>query len=248
MAISAARMRAAEARRSEAITGAPESGRSPVDRGRGAFDGDVGAHALQLGRVHEAGRVDLLGDRAASVDEELEGHELRLQVRREAWVGFGDDLDGARRLAVGADEVGAGLDLDARFTELVEEGREVRRVAVRHRDVAAGDGAGHEVGAGFDAVGNDRMVAAVEGGDAFDFDDARALAADLGAHFDEHRAEVDDLRFAGGAFDARDAGRKGGGHHDISGAEDCAAHRAAHEDHVTTGAGGVDLTRGRLRP
>ena len=67
------------------------------------------------------------------------------------------------------------------------------------------------------------------------------MASDLRAHLDEHHAEIDDLRFTGGAFDARDAGREGGGHHDISGAEDRAPHRAAHEDHVTTGAGGVDL-------
>ena len=133
-----------------------------VNRGRGAIDGDLGAHALEFGGVHEAGRVDFLGHRAASVDEELQGHELRLQVGREAWIGFGDDLDGVRRLTVGADEVGAGLDLHARFTELVEKGREVRRVAVRHRDIAARDRASDEIGAGFDAVGDDRVIAAVK--------------------------------------------------------------------------------------
>ena len=67
------------------------------------------------------------------------------------------------------------------------------------------------------------------------------MAGDLRAHLDEHHAEVDDLRFAGGAFDTRDAGRERGGHHDVGRTEDCTAHRAAHEDHVTTGAGGVDL-------
>ena len=196
--------------------------------------------------MHEAGRVDFLGHRAASVDEELEGHELRLQVGREARIGFGDDLDRVRRLAVRTDEVRAGLDLHARCAEFVEEGREMRRVAVCHRDVAARDRAGDEVGAGFDAVGDDRVVAAMEFGDAFDLDDTRALAADFGAHLDEHRAEIDDLWFAGGAFDAGDAGRERGGHHDVGGAEDRAAHRAAHEDHITAGAGGVDLDQSSL--
>ena len=67
------------------------------------------------------------------------------------------------------------------------------------------------------------------------------MAADFRAHLDEHGAEVDDLRFAGSAFNAGDAGRERGGHHNVGRTEDCAAHRAAHEDHVTTGAGGVDL-------
>jgi hypothetical protein len=76
---------------------------------------------------------------------------------------------------------------------------------------------------------------------AFDLDDARTLAADFCAHLDEHGAEVDDLRFAGRAFDAGDARCERGGHHDIGGTENRAAHWAAHKDRIAAGAGGVDL-------
>ena len=141
---------------------------------------------------------------------------------------------------MGPDETRAGLDGDARLAELAEEGLEVRGLGALDGDVAAGDGAGDEVGADLDAVGDDGMVAAAEARDAFDDDRGGALARDAGAHLGEQRAEVDDLGFAGGGEDAGDAGRERRGHHEVGGAQHGAAHRAAHVDVGAAGRRGVD--------
>jgi len=68
---------------------------------------------LEFSRVHEAVWVDCFRDGAASVDQQLQGHELRLQVGREAWIGLGDDVDRTRRAAERADESWACFVADA---------------------------------------------------------------------------------------------------------------------------------------
>ena len=69
--------------------------------------------------------------------------------------------------------------------------------------------AGHDradrPGAGDDPVGHGRVGDRRERVDALDGDRRGAGAVDAGAHGDEHRAEVDDLRLAGGVVDDRGA-------------------------------------------
>jgi hypothetical protein len=64
----------------------------------------------------------------------MKGHELRLQVGSGSPGTASVTISTARiGPAVGADEAGSGLDAHAGFAELVEEGREVRRVAMGAR-------------------------------------------------------------------------------------------------------------------
>ena len=78
---------------------------------------------------------------------------------------------------------------------------------------------GDEEGAGFDAVGDDLVLRAVQFLHAFDDDAPRAGAFDLRAHRVEEIREIHDFRFGGGAVDDGDAVGEHGGHHDIVGAE-----------------------------
>ena len=71
------------------------------------------------------------------------------------------------------------------------------------------------------------MLGAVEFLHAFDGDRAGSGAFDFCAHGDEEICEIDDFGFLGGSVDDGGAIRQNGGHHDISGAEDCGAKCAA---------------------
>jgi hypothetical protein len=125
-----------------------------------------------------------------------------------ARVGLGGDVDRAQAGAIpfDDDEVGAlAIDsADAGFAKLVEHGAEVVRARALHGDFAAGHGGGYGEGCGFDAVGNDLMIGPVQFFDAGDGDGGAAGALDTGAHGGEEIREVDDLGFAGGAFDDGD--------------------------------------------
>ena len=101
-----------------------------------------------------------------------EGHELRLQVGREARERVGRHVHGLDAVAVATDAdaaMGRG-DLGARLAEHVEGGLEEIRPGVLEHDVAAGHGDRHGVGAGLDAVGQHVVGRAVEPGDALDHD------------------------------------------------------------------------------
>ena len=76
------------------------------------------------------------------------------------------------------------------------------------RDLAAGDRAGDEEGAGLDAVGQHFVVRAVQALDAFDDQRRGAGALDLRAHRVEAIGEVDDLGFLRGVLDDRGALRR----------------------------------------
>ena len=94
----------------------------------------------------------------------------------------------------------------------------------------AGQGGGGHEGAGFDAVRDDVVDAALELLDAFDGDDRGAGALDFGAHRVEEIGEVHDFRFAGGGGDGGDAFGEGGGHHHVVGTEHGGTERAAEVD------------------
>ncbi len=87
-------------------------------------------------------------------------------------------------------------------------------------NVALGDGGGEDECAGFDAVGNDGVLGAVELFDAGDFDDGCASAFDFGAHFDEEVGDVFDFGLARGVADDGLAFGEDGGHEDVFGAGD----------------------------
>ena len=57
-------------------------------------------------------------------------------------------------------------------------------------DLAARDGGGDGIGAGFDTVGHHGMFGAVQRLDAFDRELRRAQAGDLRAHRDQAMAEI----------------------------------------------------------
>jgi hypothetical protein len=93
-------------------------------------------------------------------------------------------------------------------------------VAAVDVEVAAGDGAGDEEGAGLDAVGVDAVARAVEFGDALDADGGGAGAFDLRAHGDEQGGEVGDFGLAGAVFEEGFAVGEDGGHQQVFGAGD----------------------------
>ena len=98
------------------------------------------------------------------------------------------------------------------------------------RDSSAGDRAGDQECAGFDPIGNDVVLRAVQFLHAFDDDAPRARAFDLRAHLVEEIREIHDLRFGGGAFDHGHAFGEHGGHHHVVGAEHGRAEFAAQID------------------
>ena len=70
-------------------------------------------------------------------------------------------------------------------------------IAAVNVEIAAGDGAGDEEGAGLDAVGIDAIARAVEFGDALDLNGGGSGPFDLRAHGVEQGGEVGDLGLAG---------------------------------------------------
>ena len=134
------------------------------DRGV-ALEADLRAHAPHLQHVHEAVLEDRLDDRADAVGDRVQRGELRLHVGREGRVRRGAHIDGARPAA-------AHVDLDpvvAAVARVAPASRSLtstasrcsgRRVLDAH--VAAGDGAGDQVGAALDAVGQHLVVHAVQ--------------------------------------------------------------------------------------
>ena len=93
-------------------------------------------------------------------------HVLRLHVGGEAGVLFGGDVGGAQ-LAVGAHahRIGAeNIDAGAGLFQLGDDRAQMRRIAVGHDQVAAGDGAGDQKCSRLDAVGIDAVARAMQAG------------------------------------------------------------------------------------
>src|SRR6202051_2125913 len=167
--------------------------RAAAHGGGAAGDGDVRAHADQLVDVHEAIFKDIFGDGGGAFGLGGEGHELGLHVGGEAGVLLGGDVGGLEvggAFGADADVVGVDVEADADGLELGDDRAEVGGLAAVDVEVAAGDGAGDEEGAGLDAVGVDAVAGAVEFGDTFDLDGGGAGAFDLGAHGGEQGSEV----------------------------------------------------------
>ena len=175
----------------------------------------------------EAVLEDRLGDHARPLGESEERHHLGLHVGREARERVGDEVGRAGAvLRADPDPVRAHVEPGARRLQLVQHGAEVRRHHVPDGDVAPGDGAGHEEGAGLHAVGNDPMPRAAQLGHALDLDPLGPGAVDPRAHGREQAGEVRDLRLARRVLEDRRALGERGGHHEVLGAR----HRHEVED------------------
>jgi hypothetical protein len=101
----------------------------------------------------------------------------------------------------------------AGLLELGEHGAEVVGDHRCHPQAGAGDRGGEQEGAGFDAVGDDGVVGAVEAIDPHDRDRGGAGAAHLGTHRDQQARQIHHFRLEGGVLDHRFAVGQGGGHH-----------------------------------
>ena len=103
----------------------------------------------------------------------------------------------------------------AGFLQLADDRIEMLRPGVLDPDMAAGDGAGDQIRAGLDAIGQHLVGGAVEPLDALDDDSVGARALDLRAHGDQEIREIDDLGLARGIFEHGLAVRQCGRHHEI---------------------------------
>ena len=152
---------------------------------------------LQLGHVHEAIFEDRLADDARAVGHRREHHDLRLHVGRKSRVRTRDHVDGAE--ALGPDHAQAsGLDatLDAGLDELVDHRVHVLDGRVFEQHVPTRDRGRHGEGAGFDAIGEDRMIDPRQFIDAVDLDLDRAGPGHARAHLVEEQRELFDLGLA----------------------------------------------------
>ena len=129
-------------------------------------------------------------------------------------------------------------DHDAAIAEFIDDGGQVLRRAIGERHVAAGNSRGDEKRSGFDAVGNDGVLGAVELIDALDANRGCSGALDFGAHFREQFGEVGDFRLARGVADRRFAFGEHCGSEDIF--------RAGHRDFVEVDCRAVKPARARL--
>ena len=133
------------------------------------------------------------------------------------------EISAARKRAVGAHAHRIGpehIDAHAGLLQLGDHRAQMRRVAVGHDQVAAGDGAGDQKRSRLDAVGIDAVARAVQAGHALHADGRRAGALDLRAHGGEQRGQVGDLRLARAVLHQRFALGQHRGHQQIFGAGD----------------------------
>jgi hypothetical protein len=108
------------------MTGAPESFGDAAHDGRGAVEVDAGAHAHELGHMHEAVLEDGLGDHRGALGDGHQRHELGLHVGGEAGEGLGHHVGAAQAVEAGDGEAGVGLgDIHAAVAQVAGDGAEV---------------------------------------------------------------------------------------------------------------------------
>ena len=128
-----------------------------------AVDIDVCAQAQQLLHVHEAVFEDRLDDHRSAFGQRIERHQLGLHVSGKARIFVGADVDGARTLVHrGLDPVVAAGDFQARLAQLGDRGAHGVGRGAQQRDVAACSADRAQEAAGFDAVGDDAVLGAVQ--------------------------------------------------------------------------------------
>ena len=146
------------------MTGAPLSGVGPVTMAGISVNRDVRAHAHHFAGVQVAVLEDRFADVRYAVRLRGERHELRLHVGGEAGIFLGGHVGGDQlfRGAHAQARLSLAADFHAAFPELVDDGGQMLRLAVREQQFAAGDRAGDEERARLDAVGNNGVRGAVQ--------------------------------------------------------------------------------------
>ena len=117
--------------------------------------------------------------------------------------------------------------------------------AVLDAHATTGDGAGHEIGTGFDAIGDHRVGRPVQLLDAFDHEGRRACTRDARAHGIEAGHQVPHFGLAGRAVDDRAPLGQGRGHQHVHRPGHRRARGRAQED-LATGQPRAVLPAGNL--
>src|SRR3990167_1504902 len=184
-----------------------------------ALDQNLRAHAVHFIDVHETVFKHRLDHCASTFGNRVQGDELRLHVGRERRIRCGTQVHSFRPLAmhVQLDPVAAGGDFSTGFFQLVQHSFEDGRISILDLDSATGNGSGHQVGAGFDAVRHHAVSSTVQTLNAINGDGVGAGTGDFAAHGIDEVGQVDHLRFAGGVFQHRAALGQRSSHHDVFG-------------------------------
>ena len=178
-----------------------------------AFRLHVGAEADELMDESEPRLKEVFGHQCGSVSNRVECDELGLQVRGEARIRQGDDVDCPRALLhLHPESVVQGRDGRSRGGQLVQGDLQMLRVGPTNGDVAARHRGCHRPGARHDAIGHRRVLDGHESRDPFDLQRRRANAPDRCAHLHEHRADVDYLGFPRSIVDDGAPARSHRGH------------------------------------
>ena len=182
---------------------------------------DIGTEAHQLVDEHEPALEDVLGNEGDTIGDSIQRDGHRLQVGGKTRVGQRDDVDGLRAyVAAHTEAVFERAHHRTDLHQLVERDLQVLSTRSVHADVTSGHCRGIGIRAGDYAVRNDVVMGGPQLIDADDLERRRADAADLGAHRDEHLAQVDDLRLARRVVYERGAFGHDRGHHDVLGRPD----------------------------
>ena len=151
--------------------------------------------------------------------DRVQGRELRLHVGRETGPGRGYQVDRMRpaSLHVQLHETFAAADLGARVPEGPNDLAQGQFATEPGDDAPSGHGAGNQVGASLDAVGENRAAGAMQPLHAPDGNARTAGPGNPCAHRVEAVGQITHFRFPGGILDNRLALCQNRGHQDILG-------------------------------
>lgn len=130
------------------------------------------------------------------------------------------------------------LHVAARFAQLADNRFHRPRHRIGHHHIAASGQRRTQERAGFDAIGDDGVFAAVKLFHTFDHDLRRTRTRDLCAHLVETFGQIHDFGFARRVFNHGRTFGKCRGHHDVLG--------AGHRDHVGHDAATLQATGASL--
>ena len=200
------------------------------------------AHAGEFCHVHETLGEDVVGDHALARGADEQGTHLGLHVSGKSGIRAGLQMERTEpSVRRNSDAALASFDGESRGAQGFDDRLEVVGAHVVHRDLSSGDSASHKHGAGFDAVGDHRVVGAAQVFDAFDGYLGRAGPRDLGPECVEKVGQIDYFRLFGGILDNGGSLGQNGGHHDIICPEYGGSVFAAHVHGGATEARGENL-------
>ena len=155
-----------------------------MHHGHLGFLRDGGSHAFQLLHVHESILENLFGDHGCSTGLGHQGHELGLQVGREAGVRSGVYIDSGPFIAVfDPHPVFTGFKIEATFTHFHDQRLDIAWNTLLNPDIATSDCPGNQQGSRLNPVRYDKVFARMKFIDTLDTYHAAAITFDPGAHF-----------------------------------------------------------------